>query len=344
MQLRKWFKIVSTVALAAGAVALLAGVRIERAARTRAWSMMPAPGRLVDIDNGRRLQIDCRGAGSPTVVFEAGLDNYGSLAWSAVHDSIARTTRACAYSRAGIMWSDPARGDFDSRDAARDLHGALIATGESAPWVMVGHSIGAAYVMTFTERFAAEVLGMVLVDGSHPDQFARYLAATGKSLMPSPTTARIGAALSWTGLLRALPSTPAPDGWPSVIDDVSPAFLPMSLGALAKEARAVPVTLARAGDARTLGDRPLIVLTATQPATPAELATMGLTAEQGRRLQAESRALHDDQATWSRRGRNQEVELASHYIQFDRPDVVTSAIREVVGAIREGRQRPVATP
>ena len=30
----------------------------------------------------------------------------GSLGWTAVHDSIARTTRACTYSRAGILWSD----------------------------------------------------------------------------------------------------------------------------------------------------------------------------------------------------------------------------------------------
>jgi pimeloyl-ACP methyl ester carboxylesterase len=40
--------------------------------------------------------------------------------------------------------------------------------------------------------------------------------------------------------------------------------------------------------------------------------------------------LYDDEATWSRRGRHEIVSDATHYIQFDRPDVVIRAIREVV--------------
>jgi pimeloyl-ACP methyl ester carboxylesterase len=177
------------------------------------------------------------------------------------------------------------------------------------------------------------VSGVVLVEGSHPDQFARYREATGNSLQPSSTVVRIGAALSWTGLVRALPSAPSPASWPAEIDDVA-AFLPTSLDALARETQAIPATLIRAGEARSLGERPLIVLTATRPPSPADLAAMGLSADQGQRLQAASRALHDDQATWSRRGRNDEVPNASHYIPFDRPDAVTAAIREIVGAIR----------
>ena len=33
----------------------------------------PPPGRLVEIAPGRRLHLDCRGAGTPTVVLEAGI-------------------------------------------------------------------------------------------------------------------------------------------------------------------------------------------------------------------------------------------------------------------------------
>ena len=39
-------------------------------------------------------------------------------------------SRACAYSRAGILWSDPARGAFEPQEVARDLHAALQAAGE----------------------------------------------------------------------------------------------------------------------------------------------------------------------------------------------------------------------
>ena len=142
----RWVKRVAAGAGVVAVAALLSGASYERAMRERSIRDFPAPGRLVDVGGGRRIQLDCRGDGSPTVVLESGLDTYGSLAWASVHDSIAATTRVCAYSRAGIMWSDPTSGPFDSRALANDLHTALTRAGEKAPWVMVGHSLGGPYV------------------------------------------------------------------------------------------------------------------------------------------------------------------------------------------------------
>ena len=48
---------------------------------------------------------------------------------------------------AGIMWSDPAPGDFDSQRTAQDLHSALMNAGEQTPWIMVGHSLGGPHIM-----------------------------------------------------------------------------------------------------------------------------------------------------------------------------------------------------
>jgi pimeloyl-ACP methyl ester carboxylesterase len=324
MRSNRWVQRSLRVILTTATIVLVSGAVLEQLARARVADVA-MPGRLVDIGSGRRIQLDCRGSGSPTVVLESGLDTFGSLAWAAVHDSIARTTRTCAYSRAGVMWSDPADGDFDSRNAARDLHAALIAGGETAPWLMVGHSIGGPYVITFTQLFGAEVAGLVIVDGSHPDQFARFSEITGKSLVPSATVPRIAAALAWTGLVRALPATPSPPSWPGVIGSVTPRFLPMSV--------AVPSTLDHAAQARLLGDRPLIVLTAALGLAPADLHAMGLTLAKGEQMQQASRALQQDMASWSRRGQNRLVE-ASHYIQFDRPAAVIEAVREVVESTR----------
>ena len=66
---------------------------------------------------------------------------------------------------------------------------------------------------------------------------------------------------------------------------------------------------------------------------------MGLTREQGMRLRDTARVLHDDQTSWSRQGRHEVVPDAGHYIQFDRPDVVVRATREVVDAVRAGGTR-----
>src|ERR1051326_747732 len=101
-----WSKRILVVTAGVVGLAALSGSIYEGVSRHRTARKYPAPGVMVDVGGGRRIQLDCRGAGKPTVVFEAGLDNNGSLSWSAVHDSIAQTTRACAYSRPGIMWSD----------------------------------------------------------------------------------------------------------------------------------------------------------------------------------------------------------------------------------------------
>lgn len=321
-----------------GALALLVtlagfGAVYERAMRTTARERFPAPGRLVSVERGRHLQLDCRGVGSPTVILESGLDIMGSRSWLTVHDSIARTTRVCAYSRAGIMWSEPTGTRFDSRHAARDLRGALSAAGEASPFVVVGHSIGAAYAMRFTADYPAEVAGLVLVDPSHPNQFAEFRRVTGKSMEPSGKVERAAATLSWTGVLRLLPDE-NPQSWPMSLRAASHAFLPTSLAAAAEEARAIVATLADAATIRDFGARPLVVLSAAGEHSSATLKMMGLTREQGTRLQATQHRLHAALASMSRNGRLELVPQSSHYIQLDQPGVVVRAVDAVVAAVR----------
>jgi pimeloyl-ACP methyl ester carboxylesterase len=331
----RWLKRIAVGLGALGAIAMLSGASYELLMRRRVREAYPVPGRLVEVGGGRRIQIDCRGAGSPTVVLESGLDHLGSLSWARVHDSMAVTTRVCAYSRAGIMWSDASDAPFDLTAMARDLHDALAAAGERAPYVMVGHSIGGPYVMGFTHAYPSEVKGLVFVDASHPDQFARFRDITGKSLAPPPGEVKLGVALAWTGLVRLWPVGAAPASWPAETARVAPAFLPLSVVGLANETEAVPMTLAEARGMRQLGDRPLVVLTAGREQPPAVLRLMGLTREQGVQLRDAARVLHEDQTSWTRHGRHELVPDATHYIQFDRPDVVVRATREVVQAVRE---------
>jgi pimeloyl-ACP methyl ester carboxylesterase len=329
---RRWLKRVLLVAGCVLAIVVVSGASFEAVMRHRAARDYPPPGRLVDI-GGRRLQIDCRGSGSPTVVLESGLDYLGSLSWAAVHDSLARTTRVCAYSRAGVLWSDPAPTPFDARQVAPDLHAALITSGETPPWVMVGHSLGGPYVVLFTSRYGEEVAGLVLVDPSHPAQFARLREATGKSMLPRTTEVAIGSALAWTGIVRLASGGHGPSTWPAIADIVSRAYLPISIEALRRETVAITATLDAAGRVRSHGDRPLVVLTATAN-SPATLAAEGITQAQADRMQAAKEALQADQATWSTDGRQELVPNASHYIQFDRPDVVIGAVRDVVARVR----------
>jgi pimeloyl-ACP methyl ester carboxylesterase len=337
--MKRWIRRIALGLVFLLILALIIGAGYEITGRRRAAREFPPPGKLVDI-GGRRIQLDCRGTGSPTVVFEAGLDMNGSLSWSTVHDSIAKTTRACAYSRAGIMWSDPHDGPHTGRTVAEDLRATLRAVGERAPFVLVGHSIGGPYIMTYTKYFGADVAGLVFVDASHPDQVARFKEVTPASIHEAMRVYKVAAALSRTGFVRAMSGSAggAPNE-PTAAARASAAYASTSLGSMVKESDAFDTTLAEAGTFRRLGDRPLFVLTATAPQSPQDLAAMKMTAAQGKRWSEIWGAMQDEEATWSSRSQHTVLPDASHYIQFDRPDAVIHAIRSVVASVRHRGDR-----
>ena len=113
------------------------------------------------------LHLDCRGQGQPTVVLVSGLGEF-SASWARIVDGVAPTTRVCAYDRAGQGWSDDVDHPQDGMAAAEDLHALLAAAGETGPFVLVGHSIGGPYAMTYADQYADEVAGMVLLDSTSP--------------------------------------------------------------------------------------------------------------------------------------------------------------------------------
>jgi pimeloyl-ACP methyl ester carboxylesterase len=328
---KRW--IIRIAFILAGLIVLTTGFgsSYEAYERHRAKKDFPAQGQLVDL-GGRGLQLYCVGTGSPTVVFESGLDIDGSLSWAAVQPSVAKATRACSYSRAGIMWSDPSDGATNARAIAEDLHRALVATGEHAPFVLVGHSLGGPYIMTYTKYYGPEVAGLVFVDASHPDQIQRL-----KGVMPplDMTLAKVGASLAWSGVVRAAapgllgqaPNQSAQDA------HAIAAYAPTSLPSLLKENDALDATLAEAGTFRRLGHRPLYVLTAMAPFSKAALQSMKITEAQGEQVRAIWKRLQDDEATWSSNSRHEYIN-SDHYIQFERPDVVIKAVLSVVDTVR----------
>jgi pimeloyl-ACP methyl ester carboxylesterase len=331
----RWTKRILKILLAALVVAVVVGTAIEFFMRWRTARLYPVAGQLVDV-GGRRIQMDCRGKGAPTVVFEAGLDTLGSLSWSAVHDRIAAGTRACAYSRAGILWSDASTGTFDVEAMARDLHAALAGAGERPPYVLVAQSLGGPYAMVFTAMYQPEVVGLVFVDTTHPDQIDRITRAVGKApydLAQQQQMLSVISALAWTGLLRLLPGE-SHDGMPAHAKAAADAYASASIRSASRELNGLVHTLAVSGRFRTLADRPLVVLTAAKPRPVEEIAAAGLTPEAVKRYSQEWTALQDDEAHWSTQGRHESVADSAHYIQFERPEIVIAAIQEVVAKVR----------
>ncbi len=133
-----------------------------------------ARGRLVDVD-GRAVYLDCRGAGSPTVILEAGFGT-GASSWGYLLDGVAAFTRVCAWDRPGIGRS-AGRELHTGGQTARDLRDALRLAGEEGPFVVAGHSLGGVYGRLFAGTPGADsstsgadaVLAFVMIDTYEPD-------------------------------------------------------------------------------------------------------------------------------------------------------------------------------
>jgi len=315
------------------ALLLMVGAVWEQVERRQVAAAYPAPGRLVDIGGGRRMQIECRGAGSPTVVFETGLDYFGELAWAKVLGPVAEFTRACAYSRAGIVWSDDKPGPHDGLGAAHDLHATLAAAGEKGPFVMVGLSLGGPLVSLYTGLYGDQVAGLVYVDASHPDQLKRTQAALGKLPNDKAFVQDLGGKASWTGIPRLVAlaarnshgETTA--AMPPRAREIALAYFATSLGPMVSERDALPMTFDEAGAYRQLGARPVVVLTHGKP-------TPDVPKAQAEKFDRVWLGMQKDMATWSSRGTQRTIGDSGHYIPNDDPQAVIAAVRSVVEDVR----------
>jgi pimeloyl-ACP methyl ester carboxylesterase len=284
-------------------------------ARDRRFNRMP--GKLVDV-GGRRMHIYCTGEGSPAVILDSGL-GATYVPWRAVQPEIAKFTRVCSYDRAGLGYSDPSPQPRTSKVIAEELHTLLHTAEIPPPYVLVGHSMGGYDVRVFASMYRNEVGGMVLVDSSHPDQGNR-LPAELKNL--EGREIREGELLEF-GM---------PFGLPRFLrlceDDVTARAAECNFHSareVVAELKAINESAMQAGASGSLGDLPLIVLSHDPDKPSSEFSP-----ELAKSINEAWEKMQEDLAHLSTRGTRVIAKDSSHYIQLDRPDIVVTAVRDVV--------------
>src|SRR5438270_2138303 len=138
------------------------------------------PGQIVEAD-GARLNLYCTGSGSPTVLLDAGHQDWAP-AWAVIQPQIASWTRVCSFDRPGYGFSPPGPMPRTSERIATELHDALRKIGIAGPFVLVGHAFGATDMRTFADLYTEEVQGLVLIDPDPTDAATPELIAQAHSI------------------------------------------------------------------------------------------------------------------------------------------------------------------
>jgi pimeloyl-ACP methyl ester carboxylesterase len=306
------------------------------------------PGQLVNV-GGFRLNLYCMGSGSPAVVFDSGWGDWAS-AWSKVQPEIAKWTRACSYDRAGTGFSDPGPMPRTSVRIAQELHTALHRAGICGPYILVGSAFGGDNVRTFADLYLNEVAGLVLDDADPVDLEPPAMqedSHRGQAGIP----ADLRACRDLIAEHKPLPSQPARPGRPPQTCAQQFFFRGLPEAEWSPELNAKLLEIAQTKTAmydayasemeqtpadeiylqqhqRSLASRPIRVLTSGNhavghlerkpPDTPEHLKyEQETTAAQARWLLLSS----DAKQIFTRN--------SSEYIQFDEPETLVNAVRDV---------------
>ena len=261
---------------------------------------------MVRLPSGRRIYLECRGRGGPTVVLESGGGDGGDV-WqvvepgsrqTAVLPAVARFTRVCTYDRPSTMLasgrpsrSDPVSLPRTGADMVAELRALLAAARVPGPYVLVGHSFGGALTRLYAGTYPRQVVGFVSVDAATEVIYERgYLG-----LLPAEATNPPGAEFRLAPFAAEL-------GRARVDNPLQP--MPMVVLEHSRDRQRVPNPLG------------------WPPDYPID------------EFERVWRAAQDDLATLLPHTLHWIATRSGHYIQVFQPNLVVRAVRRVVGELR----------
>jgi pimeloyl-ACP methyl ester carboxylesterase len=307
---------------------VLAGASYQAISSRLDARRFPESGRLVDV-GGYRTMLNCTGAGSPTVMLEAGWSDL-SVEWRTVQPEIAKFSRVCSYDRAGYGGSDPGPMPRTSHQIATELHALLRNAGEMPPYVLVGSSFGGYNVRVFNGLYPDEVAGIVLADATQEDQYEllpkAWNAISAAQLKHCERLAGYSLFVVDLGIGRLMLRAQGAQGHDDYL-----ILQTKYLRARTSELRDIRISAEQARTADHISDKPLMVLTAAENTDT--LLSSGLSEHDFEEFQ---RVWVDDLqmrlARLSSRGRRIMVPGSGHDIPSDHPESIVSAVHELCAA------------
>lgn len=314
-----------------------AGALYQVLATARSESKFARPGLLIDV-GGHRLHAICHGHGRPVVMLESGIAA-SSLSWAMVQPEIATFTRACAYDRAGLAWSDAPSCPLTFNRVVDEFAAVIAHVADGDHYVLVGHSFGSLIVRAYASRHPERVDGLVLVDP--PTEWLDMTPQRARMLRGGRHLSRIGALLARLGVVRVCLTllTGGAPGAPRRFIKIFGPTAARTLERLVGEVRKLPADV-----------QPIVQALWCQPKCFHAMAAHLLALERdGASIAAlvpprevpvvvissgdqppEEIAAHRILAERSAISRHIVATRSGHWVQFDEPGLIVSVVRELV--------------
>lgn len=157
---------------------------------------LPAPGQTI---NG--LHVIRLGEGTPAIVFESGMAN-SCLSWSVVQPEVAKSSLTYSYDRSGFGWSPSAAEECSLDNITRQLHSLIEILQIPRPFILAGHSFGGYIARCYAHNFPTELAALVLVDPATPEEWMNPNGQQRWRLRRAIFFTRAAGALACFGIVR----------------------------------------------------------------------------------------------------------------------------------------------
>ncbi len=182
-------------------VAVLAG--IQHFATSYEKENNPAPGDMVDV-NGSKMHVYAEGQGETTyVILSGGGIGAPVLEYQPLWSRFAEHGRVAVVEYLGYGWSEDTDAPRTSENIVEEIRTALRGADVNPPYVLVAHSIGGIYAMTYAQLYEDELDAIIALDTTLPRGIiqAKKDGQTVQESLPQFGTVSL---LREAGILRAM--------------------------------------------------------------------------------------------------------------------------------------------
>jgi pimeloyl-ACP methyl ester carboxylesterase len=210
----------------------------------------------------------------------------------------------------------------------------LTKEGLTGPYILIGHSAGGPTVRLYATTYPNEVTGVVLVDSSHEDQIDKMPPLIESSFLNFLLTPTVATSVASTGIFRVFYQLPVVQEtlkkFPVDVRKmyISKKVTTKSIHTLSKESAIFEKSMRQVKESvESLGDKPLIVITAGKPMIIEDNEYLQKLLD---KTNTAWQFLQKDLVTKSTQGKQMIAKQSGHMIPLEQPEIIVEAAREQI--------------